>query len=132
MLYGATLGFIKTSVLSLYLRLIPSRGFRQLALVMLVILIAQALANIFTCIFECRPISYAWNQVVPGSHGKCIHINEFYLANAALNILTDFMTYTLPMPMLWKLQLPKRQKIGLITILGLGGLWASPRVQTLL
>lgn len=87
---------------------------------------SQATANVLTCIFQCLPISYVWEQVIPGVHGKCVNINQFYLANAALNILTDFLTYTLPMPMLWQLHLPKRQKIGLIAILGLGGLWASP------
>lgn len=122
MFYNATLGFIKTSALSLYLRLTPSKRFRQVTLAMMVIVGSQATANVLTCIFQCLPVSYAWDQVTPGSHGKCVKINEFYLANAALNILTDFMTYTLPMPMLWELQLPKAQKIGLIAILGLGGL----------
>lgn len=122
MFYNATLGFVKTSALSLYLRLTPNKSFRRLALIMLVIVASQATANVLTCIFQCAPISYTWKQVIPNEHGKCVNINAFYLANAALNILTDFMTYTLPMPMLWKLQLPKRQKIGLITILGLGGL----------
>lgn len=126
MFYNATLGFIKTSALSLYLRLTPSKRFRQVTLAMMVIVGSQATANVLTCIFQCLPVSYAWDQVTPGSHGKCVKINEFYLANAALNILTDFMTYTLPMPMLWELQLPKAQKIGLIAILGLGGLWGFP------
>lgn len=122
MFYNATLGFIKTSALSLYLRLSPNKKFRRVTLIMMAIVTAQATANVLTCIFQCLPVSYVWEQVTPGSHGKCVQINEFYLANAALNILTDFMTYTLPMPMLWELQLPKRQKIGLIAILGLGGL----------
>lgn len=122
MFYNATLGFIKTSALSLYLRLTPNANFRRVALTMMAIIASQATANVFTCIFQCSPVTFVWGQVIPGMHGRCININAFYLANAALNILTDFMTYTLPMPMLWKLQLPKRQKIGLITILGLGGL----------
>lgn len=126
MFYNATLGFIKTSALSLYLRLTPSEGFRRVTFVMMAVVASQAAANVLTCIFQCLPVSYVWNQVVQGSHGKCVKINEFYLTNAALNILTDFMTYTLPMPMLWQLQLPKRQKIGLIAVLGLGGLWALP------
>lgn len=124
MFYNACLGFIKTSALSLYLRLTPSRTFRRITLVLLAVVTSQATANICACIFQCSPIKFLWDQSIPG--GKCININAFYLANAALNIFTDFLTYTLPMPMLWRLQLPKRQRIGLIIILGLGGLWVFP------
>jgi hypothetical protein len=120
MFYNACLGFIKTSALALYLRLTPSLTFRRVAFFMMFIVGSQATSNVCACIFQCAPIKFLWDRTLPG--GRCININAFYLANAALNIFTDFLTYTLPMPMLWKLQLPKRQKIGLVTILGLGGL----------
>lgn len=51
---------------------------------------------------------------------KCVNINAFYLANAAVNISTDFLTYTLPIKMVTKLQMPKRQKIGLGVMMSLG------------
>lgn len=51
---------------------------------------------------------------------KCVNINAFYLANAAVNISTDFLTYTLPIKMITKLQMPKRQKIGLGVMMSLG------------
>jgi hypothetical protein len=59
--------------------------------------------------------------MIPGAIGKCININAFYLANAALTITTDFITYALPMPTLWSLKMPSQQKIALMGILGLGG-----------
>jgi hypothetical protein len=62
-----------------------------------------------------------WEQLIPGAKGTCIDINAFYLANAALTITTDFITYTLPMPTLWSLQMPKQQKLALMGIFGLGG-----------
>jgi hypothetical protein len=120
MFYNASLGFIKVSALSLYLRLTPNVNFRRIAGLMVTVVICQSLSNVTTCIFQCSPVEFIWNKSLPG--GRCIDINAFYLANAALNILTDFLTYTLPMPMLWKLKLPRRQKIGLCGILGLGGL----------
>lgn len=144
MAYNVCLGFIKLSVLSLYLRISPNRLFRRCTFFMMFIIAAQAVSNLITVsylfslsmivtgyttanskmwlkkvIFQCMPIESLWNTAVKG---KCININAFYLANAALTITTDIATYALPMPMLSKLQLPKRQKYGLIAILGLGGL----------
>ncbi|KAI5810737.1 hypothetical protein BZA77DRAFT_287498 [Pyronema omphalodes] len=119
--YNITLGFIKASSLALYLRLTPNTTFRRVVIFMLAVVICQATANVITVIFQCNPVSYLWEQLIPGKIGKCININAFYLANAALTITTDFLTYTLPMPTLWGLQMPRQQKIALMGILGLGG-----------
>ncbi|KAA8893580.1 hypothetical protein FN846DRAFT_514101 [Sphaerosporella brunnea] len=121
MAYNTTLGFIKSSSLALYLRLSPSPTFRRAVVFMIVVVTCQALANLISVIFQCNPVNFLWRQLVPGTVGKCIDINNFYLANAALTITTDFMTYALPMPTLWGLKMPKRQKIALMGILGLGG-----------
>lgn len=42
-------------------------------------------------------------------------------------MVTDLLTYLLPLPMLWRLKLPVKQRIGLMTMLGLGLLYESPR-----
>lgn len=92
MFYLSALGFIKSSVCVFYTRL-GDRCLTRLSLMMLVVLIAQALSFVLTAAFQCNPIPKAWNATLPG---HCVQINVFYLANAALNILTDLMTYTLP------------------------------------
>lgn len=63
-------------------------------------------------------VSYADDLNI--TNKTCININAFYLANAAVNISTDFLTYTLPIKMVSKLQMPKRQKIGLGVMMSLG------------
>ncbi|KAG7128544.1 Satratoxin biosynthesis SC1 cluster protein 4 like [Verticillium longisporum] len=99
--YNACLGFIKISVLALYMRL-GDRKLRRVAMVM------------------CAPVSAAYDIRILPADKKCIDINAFYLANAAVNIFTDILTYTLPIPLVVKLQIPRQQKIGLAVILGLG------------
>lgn len=76
----------------------------------------QATANVLVCILQCTPVSAAW-YVTPG---KCININAFYLINAALNITTDLITYTLPIRLIINLQTPLKQKIALSIMFGLG------------
>ncbi|POS76802.1 hypothetical protein DHEL01_v204797 [Diaporthe helianthi] len=115
--YNSCLGFVKTSVLALYARL-GDRELRRLAFAIIAVVSCQAGANVIVCIFQCTPVEAAYDLNIVDK--KCININAFYLANAAVNISTDFLTYTLPIKMVSKLQMPTRQKIGLGVMMSLG------------
>ncbi|KAI8670578.1 hypothetical protein NCS57_00529500 [Fusarium keratoplasticum] len=117
--YNACLGFIKISVLALYMRLGDPK-LRKVALVMVGVVSCQAGANVLACIFQCSPIRGAYDVTILPKDKKCVDINAFYLANAAVNIMTDVLTYTLPIPLIIKLRVSRRQKISLAIILGLG------------
>lgn len=116
MFYLACLGFVKASVLVFYTRL-GDRYLTRMAIVMLGVVTSQAAANVLTAAFQCQPVKKAW---ITNASGKCVNINAFYLANAALNILTDVLTYTLPMKVIVHLQVPRKQKVALWFILCLG------------
>ncbi|EEU37771.1 uncharacterized protein NECHADRAFT_54795 [Fusarium vanettenii 77-13-4] len=81
--YNACLGFIKISVLALYMRLGDPK-LRKVALVMVGVVGCQAGANVLACIFQCSPIRGAYDVTVLPKDKKCVDINAFYLANAAL------------------------------------------------
>ncbi|KAE8165446.1 hypothetical protein BDV40DRAFT_65776 [Aspergillus tamarii] len=116
MCYLATLGFVKSSVCLFYTRL-GDRLLTRLSMCMLGVIIAQASSFVLVAAFQCRPIEKAWKSTMPGT---CVSINVFYLANAALNILTDIMTYSLPLRVIFKLQVPAKQKVALGFILCIG------------
>ncbi|GFF26166.1 hypothetical protein IFM61606_09662 [Aspergillus udagawae] len=116
MFYLACLGFIKTSVCWFYTR-IGDRTLTRMSLIMMGIVGTQAAVFVMVAAFQCRPIPKAWNASLPG---HCVEINIFYLSNAALNILTDLLTYSLPINVLLKLQMPVKQKFALGFILCLG------------
>ncbi|TLD30692.1 hypothetical protein PspLS_02110 [Pyricularia sp. CBS 133598] len=118
-LYNACLGFIKVSVLALYVRLGDKR-LRTLAVVMIVLVAAQTTANVTVCILQCSPVRAAYDVTMPQESKTCININAFYLANAACNILTDLLTYSLPIPLVLRLQVTRPQRIGLGVMLSLG------------
>ncbi|KAJ5333085.1 integral membrane protein PTH11 [Penicillium brevicompactum] len=116
MFYLATLGFIKTSVLWFYTRL-GDRYLTRLSWIMMGVIVAQATSFVLVAAFQCQTISKAWTATGPG---KCVDINLFYLCNAALNIVTDVLTYTLPIKVIFNLQVPQKQKVVLAVILCLG------------
>ena len=123
--YNACLGFIKFSVLALYMRL-GDRNLRRLAMVMMGVIGCQAGGNVMACIFQCSPVRAAYDITILPADKKCVNINAFYLANAAVNIFTDILTYTLPFPLVTRLQIPRKQKIGVGVMLCLGLLYAPP------
>ncbi|KAJ5770960.1 uncharacterized protein N7511_003011 [Penicillium nucicola] len=116
MFYLACLGFVKTSVLWFYTRL-GDRYLTRLSWIMIGVIAAQAISFVLVAAFQCQPVSKAWASTKPGT---CVDINVFYLCNAALNIFTDVLTYTLPIRVIFKLQMPRKQKIVLAIILCLG------------
>jgi len=108
--YNACLGFIKISVLALYMRLGDPR-LRRRAIFMAAVVGCQASANVLTCLFQCTPVKAAWDLTI--TNGRCVNIDAFYLANAAF-------TYILPVDLVRHLQMPTKQKFGLALMLGLG------------
>ncbi|KAG9245081.1 hypothetical protein BJ878DRAFT_503157 [Calycina marina] len=117
--YSAAAAFIKLSLLAFYLRLSKEDRFRQCIYVMVVITITFGTASIFVVALQCIPLSYLWDKTQPQN---CVKLQDFYYANAALNIVTDFTIYALPLPMLWKLHLPIFQRVGLCFVLSMGAL----------
>jgi hypothetical protein len=82
---------------------------------------ASGLAFTLVNAVQCRPLSVLWGDN-SGNLGQCIEIIDFQIANAAIHIATEVAIYVLPVPTLWSLKLPVRQKIGLCILMGIGAL----------
>jgi hypothetical protein len=65
----------------------------------------------------CVPIQFLWDKSISG---HCLPLLPAYYAPAAISIATDFGTWVLPLPIIKSLQLPRRQKIMLMSIFRLG------------
>ncbi|PVH68619.1 hypothetical protein DL98DRAFT_375249, partial [Cadophora sp. DSE1049] len=113
-IYCLSILFIKLSILLLYLRISPDRKFRTAVYSVIVVVVGYNLGSAFTNVFSCTPIARSWDLSI--TSGSCINRPIFYFANAGLNIGTDCVMLILPIPMLWNLQMPRRQKAGLIGV----------------
>ena len=74
-------------------------------------------------IFQCTPVSGFWDRFSPThpTNSKCgVNVNQFFEGNSIPNILTDAAILILPMPFVWKLHLPRAQKMALSSIFLLG------------
>jgi hypothetical protein len=81
--------------------------------------VAWFLAATIATIFQCTPVSYYWNPAQPG---RCTIVPlKFAFATSILNAVSDFVVVALPIPMVWKLDLPRGRKVGVCAIFLLGG-----------
>ncbi|CAK3899103.1 related to integral membrane [Lecanosticta acicola] len=117
-IYYPALCFTKLSILLQYLRIFPERNVRIACYALMGLIVAWTLWAFFSALFACQPIRSFWDKSVPAS---CLNRLAVWFANASFNILTDIMTALLPLPVLNSLNLPKRQKIILMVVFGLGG-----------
>ena len=63
--------------------------------------VAYSLAQVFVDIFQCVPISSAWD---PNETGKCVSYGALVLTMGIINIVTEVIMLVIPMPLLWKLR----------------------------
>ncbi len=86
------------------------------------VVISLTIALIFAVILEsfllCRPFKFTWDKEIQG--GVCGNAVYAYLAISIINLVIDFAVVLLPMPILWKLQMPVGKKVAISAMLGLG------------
>ncbi|KAJ5099809.1 hypothetical protein N7532_006810 [Penicillium argentinense] len=70
-------------------------------------------------IFQCSPIKAYW-EISPKYEYKCANDGKIVFSASVINIFTDFLATALPMPLIWSLKLPARQRLAVISIFGLG------------
>ncbi|EXK76372.1 hypothetical protein FOQG_18886 [Fusarium oxysporum f. sp. raphani 54005] len=113
-LYCVSMMFTKLSFLAVYLRISPSRRFRAVVCLLMAVVAGYSFSAVLVAIFQCHPVEMAWDITI--SDGSCIDRMAYFIAILALNVTTDLFMLVLPIPMLWKVKMPKRQKLGLIGI----------------
>ena len=117
--YQLTLSSAKISISIQYLRIAVSKSQRRVCLTMLGVIIVYSIWTAFSAIFLCSPPAHFWSSRVKG---HCMNELKLWFTNAGLNIATDFALLILPMPIIYKLRLPKKQKVVLGCIMSLGAL----------
>lgn len=84
---------------------------------------SYSIAQIVMSIFQCTPVRKAWRPATPGT---CLDTFVAATTPASINVVADFATVFLPMPLIWGMQMQWRRKVQLIGIFMLGGLWVFP------
>lgn len=114
----------KVSVLQLYLRIwtaeAVSHWFRRTCWAFIWILITTMFAFVISLIFQCGPVSYAWNDWDGLHKGTCINRAGQIYALGAINIAYDVFVFVLPLHNFLKLNISWRRKMGVCMIFMVG------------
>ncbi|KAI1426986.1 hypothetical protein F5Y12DRAFT_783562 [Xylaria sp. FL1777] len=114
------LGLLKISLGFSLLRLSRSRKFQLTLWGTIAFVTIYTIFAFLTLFLYCQPLSGFWDL---NSGAKCYSLQlfiRFALANTALSIFTDILLASLPIPVIWQLQLKTRIRVYLIIMLALG------------
>lgn len=118
--YTPSIAVIKVSFLLLYARIFPSRSFRKVLYAVGVVVLLWWTVCQFITIFQCRPIDDFWYRT---TNGSCIDSRKYLIGQAVPNIVTDIIIFVLPLPSVWRLELPILQKALVTYCFTCGGLY---------
>ncbi|KAI1204350.1 uncharacterized protein F4807DRAFT_465795 [Annulohypoxylon truncatum] len=132
--YCLTMIASKISIGLFLLRIAVQRIHHYIIYVNLLLTVLTGLVFFFVTLLQCNPIPYFWLRFGGITQGSCIDVNIIaaltYLYSA-LNVICDFTFATLPIVLIWGLQMDKRTKIALIPILSMGCVASSAVVVRL-
>ena len=119
MIYTLTIMTIKLSILFFYHRIFVNPRFQLIVKCLFAFVCLWGFLMVLIVIAQCIPVEHFWHPKTPG---RCVNLDGFFIGSAVPNIVTDFIIVFLPMPLVWRLQLKREQKIALTGVFALAGL----------
>ncbi|KAF3917572.1 hypothetical protein AA313_de0203384 [Arthrobotrys entomopaga] len=122
-LYPIPLFLIKCSLLLFYLQLCPSYPserrsvFRTAIFGTFFFILSTAITNLFVILLQCDRIDY-WTEELETRCNLNPKISQIILG--AIGVITDILMWLMPLPMVWKLKLGRREKFLAAITFGLG------------
>ncbi|KAI4720419.1 hypothetical protein E4T48_03322 [Aureobasidium sp. EXF-10727] len=118
-IYLAGLTLTKLSILLQYMRIFKDKTIQRVIIGMMVFVVAYGTWSVVGSLLLCVPVHYFWDGL---STAHCMNFKAKWFSDATINIITDLILLSMPMPFLRGLNLPYRSKAGLIGVFALGGL----------
>lgn len=83
----------------------------------LILNIVWAIFNVLFTAVRCSPVEAGWNIDTPG---KCVAQKAVFLTTACTGLVCDLITWSLPIPMVLRLQMQPKNKLSLCVVFALG------------
>ncbi|KAF2873279.1 hypothetical protein BDV95DRAFT_378296 [Massariosphaeria phaeospora] len=120
--HAVALTLIRCSISILFIRTFcyfTHHGLRRTAYLCLLFSIAWFVVTVTVVLTNCRPIYHNWK--VPAENEKyCFPLRPFTAVVLIWGLTLDAVIWTLPLCVIWRLRLPRVQKIGVSTMFALG------------
>lgn len=110
---------LKASVLISYNRIFENRIFRLASYGVGTAVSLWGLACTIGAFTQCIPLKKLWDPTVTGA---CVDYSRLFIFYSTLNLITDFIIVVMPLPIIWRLQMPREKRITVCVMFGLGGI----------
>ncbi|PQE29897.1 integral membrane protein [Rutstroemia sp. NJR-2017a WRK4] len=126
MLYAGQLSQIvavgptKIAVLLFYRRIFVGRVFEIVTWTLIFLVTAWSVGYFFANMLECIPISQSWASAPGQGNPHCIDALPMYFSQVYSDVGLDCLIIIVPIPLVWSLQLPFKQKLAVTGIFLLG------------
>lgn len=118
--YSLSLCCSQVSIMLLYIRIWNLPWVRRVAYVLLAgVLIYNALVVVMV-VTACLPLHAFWDFSLQMSGTVYCHDKRIWWANTYLHVIFDFFIYLLPMPVIFQVRFPSRQKVLLFILFAFG------------
>jgi hypothetical protein len=111
---------LKLSLLFFYIRIFHSTNLQKWIYTAIAIQAAFVVSFTFVIVFQCIPVSYAWQYWDREHRGKCINTNAASWSLAGITIALDIIVLLLPVRDLWILKMSRTKKGYIMFMFGLG------------
>lgn len=122
--YYLAILLVKLSMMCMYLRLSVGLGrahlFYKGTRWTMGLLVLHFISTMIVAGMQCIPMSKFWDPDSHTGEGFCIDITAFFYSTNVFTIVTDLPILALPIPTFWRLQMPGKQKLGVIAIFAVG------------
>lgn len=119
MFWGFELLILKYSILCLYLRCFPHEWLNRAIYAFMAFTACFTLPLIGLAAFQCIPVSAIWD-LQQRKDAKCIDWITVMRLTVVYEIIAEVVLFTLPIPIVWQLQMKTSKKIQLSIFFGLG------------
>lgn len=120
-IYLFAICLVKISVGFFLLRIAVRPIYRHIIIGIMAFMGFYTIGCFFTIVLQCTNLAVQWDTTVKATCWSAHTIKTLSYVNVSLNIVTDVLfSIVIPTPLLWSLQMNKRQKSSLMCILGLG------------
>ncbi|KAK4118812.1 hypothetical protein N657DRAFT_582933 [Parathielavia appendiculata] len=120
--YYLSFWFTKMSILLLYLRVLTHDYIRKATWAVIAIVVVYNVYTFAMHVTMCIPLAKNWDPSITGGycHAETGHGQQIFWAVIYLHIITDFMIFAIPIPVVAAMTIPLRQKLGLLFVFTVG------------
>lgn len=117
-LYAPSVFMIKLSILSQYIQVfIPNKQPLLLYWTTILVITGNSCGYVVLMslqIWSCKPIRKSWDPFVTG--GSCLDVEDLNIGASTVNVISDTFIFLLPQAVIWRLNMPRRQKVAISLI----------------